>query len=204
MPHRFDLTRNWIFHLDERRYDTTLERVAPTESEIHETIARTVLREIGAPERLIRHGDLVAEAAEEILEVVMSLVAVDAQLVRLGARLHDAGKALHPHELERPGRAHEEDGGALLLRHGVDPRVARMCHTHARWRETPDATLEDLLVALADSLWKGRRDDELEQRVVDVIATHAGKGRWDIFTPLDNAFERIAAGSQNRLERSRG
>ena len=91
-------------------------------------------------------------SAEEILEVVTSLVAVDARLVRLGARLHDAGEALHPHELDRSGRAHEDDGGALLLRHGIDPRVARMCRTHARWRETPDVTLEDLLVALADSL----------------------------------------------------
>ena len=172
-------------------------------SETHRNIALAVLREIGAPERLIRHGDLVAEAAEEILEVVTSLVAVDAQLVRLGARLHDAGKALHPHELDRSGRVHEDDGGALLLRHGVDPRVARMCRTHARWRETPDVTLEDLLVALADSLWKGRRDDELEQRVVDVVAARARVGRWDVFTRLDDAFERIAAGGQDRLDRSR-
>ncbi|MBX3227087.1 MAG: hypothetical protein KIT84_35870 [Labilithrix sp.] len=42
-------------------------------------------------------------------------------------------------------------------------------------------TIEELLVALADCLWKGRRDDELEQRVVDAVATLAGKGRWDVF-----------------------
>lgn len=176
--------------------------MAPPRSEAD--VATAVLREIGAPERLIRHGELVAEAAERILEAVQPLAAVEARLVRLGARLHDAGKTLHPHELERSGRAHEEEGGALLLRHGIDPRVARMCLTHARWREAPDVTLEELLVALADSLWKGRRDDELEQRVIDVVAARAGVGRWDVFTPLADAFERIAAGGQDRLERSRG
>jgi hypothetical protein len=49
-----------------------------------------------------------------------------------------------------------------------------MCGTHARWREEPEVTLEELLVALADSLWKGRRDHQLEQRVVDAVATRAG------------------------------
>ncbi|MBX3227088.1 MAG: HDIG domain-containing protein [Labilithrix sp.] len=96
-------------------------------SEIHDKEAEAILREIGAPERLIRHGELVDEAAEEVLAAVMTLVAVDGRLVRLGARLHDAGKALQ--ELDQSGRRHEDDGGALLLRHGVDERVARMCRT---------------------------------------------------------------------------
>lgn len=165
--------------------------------------AEAVLRLIGAPPRLMRHGELVGEAADAILAVVSRFAAVDERIVRLGARLHDAGKTLHPRELDEPGRAHEEDGEALLLRHGVEPRVARMCRTHARWRDEPEVALEDLLVALADSLWKGKRSGELERRVIEAVATSAGKGRWDVFTPLDDAFETIAAGGQDRLERSR-
>jgi hypothetical protein len=64
-------------------------------------------------------------------------------------------------------------------------------------------TLEELLVALADKLWKGKRDQTLEQLVVDGVAARAAKDRWDLFTPLDDAFERIAAGGQERLDRSR-
>jgi hypothetical protein len=65
-------------------------------------------------------------------------------------------------------------------------------------------SLEELLVALADKLWKGKRDPELEQLVVDRTAAGARKERWDLFTHLDNAFEQIAAGRPERLERSRG
>jgi hypothetical protein len=172
------------------------------EAEACATEAEGVLRAIGAPARLMRHAELVAEAAEEILLAVAELTTVDTRLVRLGARLHDAGKALHPGELDRRGVAHEEDGEGLLLRHGVDPRAARMCWTHARWSTAPDVTLEELLVALADSLWKGKRDAALEQRIIDTLAARAQRGRWDVFTPLDDAFERIAAGGQERLERS--
>jgi HD domain-containing protein len=197
------LTRKAVAAVDDALSSTTFERMSAAELDECASDAKTVLRQIGAPERLIRHGELVAEAAEEILAAVTPIVAVDARLVRLGARLHDAGKALHPSELDRPGCAHEEDGEALLLRHAVDPRVARMCRTHARWKTTPDATLEDLLVALADSLWKGRRDGELEGLVIDTVAARAGRGRWDVFTPLDDAFEQVAGLGEERLQRSR-
>jgi putative nucleotidyltransferase with HDIG domain len=165
--------------------------------------ARAVLDALGAPPRLVRHGELVSEAAQELVDVVSAHIRIDARVVLLGAWLHDAGKALHPTELDRPGAAHEEDGETLLRRHGVDPRVARMCRTHAQWEVTPDVTLEELLVALADKLWKGKRDQNLEQLVVDGVAARAEKDRWQVFTPLDDAFERIAAGGQERLDRSR-
>jgi hypothetical protein len=77
-----------------------------------------------------------------------------------------------------------------------------MCRTHARWHATPDVTLEELLVALADTLWKGKRDDVLEGVVIETIATRAGKARWEIFTPLDDAFEQVAALGSERLGRS--
>lgn len=161
-----------------------------------------VLRRLGAPDRLVRHGSLVAEAAEEILAFVMPIAPVDAAVVRSGAWLHDAGKARHRSELDGPGNAHEEDGEAMLLALGVDARIARTCWSHARWRSAVDVTIEDLLVALADTLWKGKRSADLEERVIDTLAVLAKRDRWDLFTTLDDGFERVAAGGFGRLDRS--
>ncbi len=84
----------------------------------------------------------------------------------------------------------------------MSPEVARICCSHARWRQM-DVSLEDLIVALADKLWKGVRTAELEERVVDEIARSLGKDRWSLFVTLDTAFEQIAEGGAERLARSR-
>jgi hypothetical protein len=165
--------------------------------------ARALLEEIGAPARLVRHGELVAEAAEAILAAVREIVVVDSRRVLLGAWLHDAGKALHLNELERAGNNHEEAGEAMLLTLGVDASIARICRSHAQWQAMKDVGIEDLLVALADSLWKGRRDQDLESRVIDELSHLTGRDWWSIFTPLDDAFERVASEGENRLTRSR-
>jgi hypothetical protein len=160
--------------------------------------AREVLEAIGAPPRLRVHGALVLEAADALLSTLRQLnVTIDADWVRAGAMLHDAGKTLHPSELDGPGSLHEEAGETLLLSHGVDPRIARCCVSHARWRE--DCALEELVVALADKLWKGVRVPDLEMRVIDRIGD-----RWKNFVALDSAFEAIANEGPKRLARSQG
>lgn len=121
--------------------------------------------------------------------------------MRLGAVLHDAGKILHPRELNEPGSEPEPEGARLLLAHGVGPEVARMCLSHARWGSMT-VSLEELLVALADKLWKGARVAELEQQVIDQVAASLGKQRWDVFVELDTLFEDVAAGGARRIERS--
>jgi hypothetical protein len=57
-------------------------------------------------------------------------------------------------------------------------------------------------VALADKLWKGKREDVLELSVIDEIAARLGNSRWDVFDRLDTAFERIAAGGADRVQRT--
>ena len=163
--------------------------------------ARELLVALGAAPRLLRHVELVGEAAELLLQKLARL-GVDAELVRVGVVLHDAGKTLHPVELDKPGGDHEPSGEALLLEHGASPEVARICLSHALWQEM-SVTLEELLVALADKLWKGVRKPELEERVIDLVASRIGKSRWDLFVDLDSSFEHIAAGGTARLERSR-
>lgn len=165
--------------------------------------AYQLLRKLGAPERLILHVQLVGEAAELLMKTYAKLgVKFDAKLIELGVAIHDAGKIQHPQELSGPGSLHEQAGEELLLRHGVSPRVAKCCITHAAWKG-PEVSLEERSVALADKLWKGKREVELELCVVDEIALQLGVGRWDIFQQLDSAFEEIAATGTERLHRSR-
>lgn len=168
------------------------------------TDAFALLTAIGAPPRLITHVQLVGEAGDLLLERLHRLgVTPDANFIRTGIVLHDAGKTLHPNELHGGGSQHEPDGEALLLARGVDPKLARVCRSHARWAAIADCTLEELLIATADKLWKGVRSRALEERVIDEIAARLGRSRWDLFTDLDDLFEGIAASGADRLERSR-
>src|SRR5262249_22621552 len=118
--------------------------------------AYELLVRLGAPPRLLAHARLVAEAAVLLLaELQRRHVPLDADFVRVAAVLHDAGKILHPEELQDSGSEHEAAGERLLLGEGVAPALARCCLSHAQW-EAMACSLEELLVALADHLWKGK------------------------------------------------
>jgi putative nucleotidyltransferase with HDIG domain len=114
--------------------------------------ARQVLAALGASPRLVVHLRLVHDVACHLLERLerdWPALTVNAEVVRLGAALHDIGKTRHPEELVAPGSAHETVGAALLAMHGIPDRIARIANTHGSW-DRPDATIEDLLVSLAD------------------------------------------------------
>lgn len=162
------------------------------------------MRARGASARLVRHHELVVEAANELLAGLRELGladAVDARLVRLGAALHDIGKLVHPGELDAPGDRHERAGEALLREAG-HAELARFAISHTAWQQ-PGLAPEDLLVALADKLWKGKRVAELEQRVITALAASTKRDAWSLFVALDDRFETIAAGGAARLARSR-
>lgn len=165
--------------------------------------ALALLVTLGANDRLVRHHALVAEAATELVDRLRSGLtdAFDRDLVLLGAALHDAGKIVHPRELQAPGHDHEAAGRALLIERGVAPTVARFCVTHAAWADGA-CTLEDLLVALADKLWKGTRDEALEARALHAIAVATGRPAWAVFATLDAICEAVAADGPARLARS--
>jgi len=162
-----------------------------------------LLQELGANKRLITHLQLVGEAAELLIIKLKELsIPVDEKYIELGVAVHDAGKIKHTSELDNPGNNHEPEGEKMLLASGVDPKIARCCMSHARFKEM-EVTIEELLVALSDKLWKGKRENDLELMVVDRAAEAIGKERWDIFTDLDSTFEEIAAGGVDRLNRSK-
>jgi putative nucleotidyltransferase with HDIG domain len=165
--------------------------------------ALLLLKKLGATPRLVHHSQTVGGAADAVIHQMRSLsVNCDARLIEMGAILHDAGKIQHPQELAQPGTLHEQAGEGLLLSHGVQPEVARFCVSHAQWN-LPGVSLEERVVALADKLWKGKREPDLELAVVDEVAARLGCSRWDVFEALDNTFEKIAAAGAERLEHSR-
>ena len=161
-----------------------------------------MLAKLGAPPRLVRHTLFVGEAADLLVDALTKLgVPVDAHFVRVGVVFHDAGKIEHASELASPGREHEPSGQALLLAVGVDAAVARCCMSHARWADMV-TSFEELFVALADTLWKGKRNDVLEKRVVEGAAERVGRSFWERFVVLDTQFEDIATEGPGRLARS--
>jgi HD superfamily phosphodiesterase len=165
--------------------------------------AYKLLKNLGAPDRLIGHAHLVGDAADRLLQELRILgVACNMRIVELGAVLHDAGKIQHPNELSEPGTLHEQAGQTLLLSHGVQPEVARCCASHGVWNNS-ETSFEERIVALADKLWKGKREADLELRVIDEVAVRLQVTRWDVFERLDSAFEEIAAEGSQRVRQSR-
>ncbi|MEU0185816.1 ribosomal protein L7/L12 [Streptomyces sp. NPDC006207] len=160
-----------------------------------------LLREVGAPSRLAAHLRLVHDAACELVDWVRQYgpaLVVDREAVLFGAATHDIGKALHVAELSGPGNAHETAGRALLRAQGVPPRLARFAATHGSWTDAA-VTMEDLLVSVADKVWKGNRVTELEDLVLDRLAAATGAERWEVFLALDGLLGDIAADADRRL-----
>ena len=119
----------------------------------------------------------------------------------MGVAFHDTGKILHPLELLEKGNRHEAAGETLLLSQGIDPKIARCCRSHGQWQQL-ECSFEELVVALADNLWKGKRNRELEERVIAKVARMSMQDDWDIFVSLDDRFEEISRGGDLRIARS--
>jgi hypothetical protein len=122
----------------------------------------------------------------------------DRDAVLFGAATHDVGKIRHPDELSGPGSRHEQAGYELLLEQGVEQSLARFARTHASWGAA-DIGINDLLVSLADKIWKAKRVPDLEQLVVDRLAVATGQEPWEAFMALDDVLDRIAADAGRRL-----
>ncbi|MFE2886580.1 HD domain-containing protein [Streptomyces sp. NPDC059272] len=160
-----------------------------------------LLSELGSPPRLAAHLRAVHDVAHQLVAWLgqhCPAVAFDREAVLFGAATHDVGKTVHVSELSGPGAAHEEAGQALLLAHGVSPELARFAATHASWARSP-VGLEDLLVSLADKIWKNKRVPGLEDLVVARLAEATGRAVWEEFIALDEVLARIGDGADERL-----
>ncbi|MEH0938097.1 HD domain-containing protein [Micromonospora psammae] len=156
-----------------------------------------LLVELNAPPRLAAHLRAVHDVAAQLtawLTVHYPTLVIDREAVLFGAATHDIGKTVHVEELSGPGSRHEQAGPQLLLDAGIEPSLARFAATHASWRTTA-AEIEDLLVSLADKIWKAKRVPDLEQLVVDRLAAASGQEPWQAFLHLD----KIAMNADHRL-----
>jgi putative nucleotidyltransferase with HDIG domain len=159
-------------------------------------------RRLHASPRLVAHLTLVHDVAKKLVEglhVSFPGLSFDAKLVLFGAATHDLGKSVHPEELSAAGSEHERQGVLLLRKLGVSEQRSRFAYTHANWMDASEIALEDLLVALADNCWKGKRLAPLEDEVIKVISAKVPQARWEIFTALDEIVQRLAADADERL-----
>jgi hypothetical protein len=158
-----------------------------------------LLRNLQAPPRLAAHLRAVHDVAHELTTWLATYpLRFDREAVLYGAATHDIGKIIHIEELSRPGSLHEKAGEQLLLEAGVAPHLARFAATHASWTE-PGITVEDLLVSLADKVWKGKRVRELEQLLVDQLVIASGQEAWQVFLDLDDQLGKLTESADARL-----
>jgi hypothetical protein len=161
-----------------------------------------LLSSVAAPARLVAHLRLVHDVATRLLDAISRTwptIHLDREAFLFGAATHDIGKAVHRNELHESGALHEVDGRRLLIERGIDDHLARFAETHAAWKKGGDCNLEDLLVALADTCWKGKRSDVLEDLVCSALLRQIVAERWEVFTTLDSIIAALATDADQRL-----
>ncbi|WP_155375316.1 HD domain-containing protein [Catellatospora vulcania] len=160
-----------------------------------------LLTELDAPARLGAHLRAVHDVAARLVVGVAEAypgLAFSAEQVLFGAATHDIGKVAHPSELSGPGSEHEPAGYALLVARGVEPCLARFARDHGSVAYARLST-EDLLVVLADKVWKGKRVPPLEDEVTARLCAVDGEQPWEAFLRLDDLLERLARDADARL-----
>jgi hypothetical protein len=85
-----------------------------------------------------------------------------------------------------------------VLSHGVSARLARFAATHASW-DSPGIGTEDLMVSVADKIWKNKRVPDLEDLLVTRLAQASGRDTWQEFADLDTLLQAIGDGADDRL-----
>lgn len=155
------------------------------------------------PRSLYSHLQVVHDTALELVHGIKRTfpeVGIDADAVQFGAATHDIGKMIHRSEIDSSEKLHERDGPELLLLLGVTPSLARFAETHGQW--SSDSGLEDLLVALADQIWKGTRQVSLATITAARLARESGCSTWRAYLELDDLLSEIAESATDRLEYS--
>ncbi len=172
-------------------------KLQPLPSKVHE-----LLQKLHAPPRLIAHLTLVHDVAHTVVSKVDGIwpdLEYDRAAVFIGAATHDIGKAIKPEELVAPGKEHEKIGVKLLREAGFPEDQARFAWTHGGEMREPNQTIEDLLVRIADTIWKGVRNENLENRLCTKLAEKTNEKPWEVLMKLDDIICAITEASEDRL-----
>lgn len=160
-----------------------------------------LLQKLNSPEQLNRHLQIVYSTAKELLSRLNQewpLLELNEALILFGAATHDIGKVEIKNELYESGKEHEMTGKRILEKLGFTETESRFALTHGNWKGN-NLFLEDLLVSLADKIWKGKRIIELEEKIGYLIATKLKTNYWQIFGKLDRILEEISLEADKRL-----
>jgi HD domain len=163
---------------------------------------RDILAKYAAPPRLVAHLTIVSDVAIKLikrLDTTWPMLEYDQERVLIGAATHDVGKSVYPNELAGPGTHHEEIGPQLLLESGFPEAHARFARTHAQWDREASVQLEDVLVAFADTIWKGKRNETLEQEIAQQIAKQCQEEPWQVYMKLDDIADELAKDAHDRI-----
>jgi hypothetical protein len=164
--------------------------------------AQDILTKFGAAPRLIAHLTIVHDVADQLIQqlnIIWPMLEYDQKRVLFGAATHDVGKTICTNELTGPGTRHEEIGPQLLLENGFPEPYARFARTHAQWDQESSVQLEDLLVAFADTIWKGKRDEALEKELSRQIMLQCHDEVWDVYMKIDDLASDLAKGAHDRI-----
>lgn len=156
-----------------------------------------ILKRAGCSDRVIEHILAVKRVALRIADE--SSIPVDRELVRMGALLHDIGRA-RTHGIE-----HAVVGAEMAREMGMDERIARIIERHigagitadeARALGLPDKdyvpqTPEEKIVAYADNLIKGNRETGFEEALEEFKSIPGiGKPAIERFIRLHEEIEK--------------
>jgi len=162
---------------------------------------KSILEQFDAPQRLIKHLTIVNSTACYIIEELKNEwpnLVLNKKEILFGASTHDIGKAIITEELYKKGKKHESEGFKILKELGYKNKESRFTITHGNW-ENSDLETEDLIVCLSDKIWKGKRVNELEERITNKISELTKTDYWDVSMKLELILEKIAIGSDDRI-----
>ena len=160
----------------------------------------SVFQNLEIPQRLYAHLMIVHDVANKLLEEINRTwenLNIDKNLVLFGAATHDIGKTIYTNELSEAGHKHEQAGLQLLLSLGISEEKSKFAASHSLW--SANSTLEELLVSLADKIWKGNRVQDLEDLLIERISTETKTERWKTFSLLDSIIDDITKDADKRL-----
>lgn len=165
--------------------------------------ALRIYQQLSISPRLLAHLVLVHDTACKLIECIDDAfpgLDFDHEAVLFGAAVHDIGKTVHPNELIESGKKkHQKAGVEILESLGVPDKKARFAFTHSNWNDPQKITLEDLLVALADKCWKGKRISQLESLTAETLSNATGKPAWECYASMDEIIQSLSRNADKRL-----
>ena len=150
---------------------------------------------------LFKHLTIVNSTASLIVEqfkIEWPNLVLNEKEILFGTSTHNIGKTVITNELYKKGKKHESKGFEILKEFGYDNEESRFTITHGNW-ENKNLKIEDLIECLYDKIWKGKRVNELEKRIIKETSEFTETDFWDISMKFELILENTGVGSDYRI-----